>query len=735
MRISAGTSGSGRTCSILLFSLSLAVLATGCGVTTAKVASAPSSPSGTTLTISNVRASGIATSGATISWTTSTVGTAQVEYGTTTSYGSMTTLDPNLVTSHAQSLSGLNASTTYHYRVHSKDANNNNDVTSGDNTFTTPSAGTGGAAGSPVLSFSDLTSGPNTGNSDTTFSTGNGAYVTVWGTGLGTTAGTATVSGVSAPIVHWGNAVPPWSPANLNNGYMNMQVVILQVPSGASGSDGIVLTTASGLVSNTLPFTVRAGRIFYVSGSGNDSNAGTFASPKATVTAGKNLATTPGDIVYVENGSTTGSEGACAGFGLLCMGVSGTVSAPIALVGYPGALVQVGDPGTPNAANQTTGIINNISGISFPTSYLTIAKLKVRSGLGVILFKERTFGNRAVGNDLSCPNLNIDSGCVYINGSDVFVYGNEVHDTGLWCSQIGGPGSCTSGEFSYLEHTFYITAGRSYASAQIEGNRWFEWNYLHDNFANRGFNIFQSNEGGSGVSDIITHHHVGHNVVVNQVSDALQLAGVNDENWVYDNLFINVGLPSNPAGDINNDNTSHNCMRIGGGGPSGGPTPNPHVYNNTCYTPACGTINGSVCGGGGNSVSGAITFPSTGVNYDIHNNIFYLTNNTLPYATNPAGTFPSGAAQSSNNLWFGGAGAAPSFDSASLNVDPKFVSNPTVNTLCCNGGPKDGNVRLQSNSPAIGNGTNLGSSFVTSDLDGTPQPTNGVFDLGAYQVP
>ena len=40
----------------------------------------------------------------------------------------MTTLDPNLVTSHAQSLSGLNAGTTYHYRVHSKDANNNDVV-------------------------------------------------------------------------------------------------------------------------------------------------------------------------------------------------------------------------------------------------------------------------------------------------------------------------------------------------------------------------------------------------------------------------------------------------------------------------------------------------------------------------------------------------------------------------------------------------------------------------------
>ena len=39
-----------------------------------------------------------------------------------------------------------------------------------------------------------------------------------------------------------------------------------------------------------------------------------------------------------------------------------------------------------------------------------------------------------------------------------------------------------------------------------------------------------------------------------------------------------------------------------------------------------------------------------------------------------------------------------------------------------------GNYRLQSTSPAIGNGTNLG---VTTDLDGKPRTTR--WDIGAYQ--
>ena len=81
--------------------------------------------------------SSVAASGSTVSWTTDEPATSQVEYGTSTAYGSSTTLDGALVTSHSQSLSSLSPSTTYHYRVKSRDAAGNL-ATSGDFTFTTP---------------------------------------------------------------------------------------------------------------------------------------------------------------------------------------------------------------------------------------------------------------------------------------------------------------------------------------------------------------------------------------------------------------------------------------------------------------------------------------------------------------------------------------------------------------------------------------------------------------------
>jgi chitodextrinase len=89
--------------------------------------------------ISNVAATSISTTGATITWTTDVAATSQVEYGTTTAYGTMTALDASPVTSHTVSLTGLTISTLYHYRVHSKNSAGIESI-SGDFAFSTSSS-------------------------------------------------------------------------------------------------------------------------------------------------------------------------------------------------------------------------------------------------------------------------------------------------------------------------------------------------------------------------------------------------------------------------------------------------------------------------------------------------------------------------------------------------------------------------------------------------------------------
>ena len=79
------------------------------------------------------------TTTATITWTTAVPANSQVAYGTTTSYGSSSALNSNLVTTHSATLTSLAAGTTYHYRVLSADSTGVM-VTGLDNVFTTPGA-------------------------------------------------------------------------------------------------------------------------------------------------------------------------------------------------------------------------------------------------------------------------------------------------------------------------------------------------------------------------------------------------------------------------------------------------------------------------------------------------------------------------------------------------------------------------------------------------------------------
>ncbi|HTM11099.1 MAG TPA: Ig-like domain-containing protein [Verrucomicrobiae bacterium] len=90
--------------------------------------------------ISGVSAPSVTSSSASVSWVTNEASDSQVEYGTTTAYGSSTAVNSTMVTSHSQSLSSLAAGTVYHYRVKSRDAAGNL-ATSADFSFTTSAAG------------------------------------------------------------------------------------------------------------------------------------------------------------------------------------------------------------------------------------------------------------------------------------------------------------------------------------------------------------------------------------------------------------------------------------------------------------------------------------------------------------------------------------------------------------------------------------------------------------------
>ena len=92
-------------------------------------------PDTTPPTISSVSVASVSTSTATITWSTNEAATSRVDYGTTASYGSVSSSSAT-TTSHSRTLSGLTPATVYQYRVQSTDASSNT-ATSSNATFTT----------------------------------------------------------------------------------------------------------------------------------------------------------------------------------------------------------------------------------------------------------------------------------------------------------------------------------------------------------------------------------------------------------------------------------------------------------------------------------------------------------------------------------------------------------------------------------------------------------------------
>ncbi|NLN75047.1 MAG: family 10 glycosylhydrolase [Armatimonadetes bacterium] len=85
--------------------------------------------------ISNVQTTNILATSATVTWTTNESSTSQVEYGTSTAYGSSTPKKTAKVMSHSVDITGLSPGTLYHFRV--KSENDGGLSISNDYTFTT----------------------------------------------------------------------------------------------------------------------------------------------------------------------------------------------------------------------------------------------------------------------------------------------------------------------------------------------------------------------------------------------------------------------------------------------------------------------------------------------------------------------------------------------------------------------------------------------------------------------
>jgi hypothetical protein len=140
--------------------------------TTPPAAPPPAPPAGDTIApiISSVATKDVTKNSATISWTTNEASSSFVDYGLTSSYGSNAG-QADSVTSHQVSLSGLESDKTFHFRVRSKDAANN-EATSSDFSFKTL------AASSQAVSPDDASKATDLERASTLSSTASGKKAT-----------------------------------------------------------------------------------------------------------------------------------------------------------------------------------------------------------------------------------------------------------------------------------------------------------------------------------------------------------------------------------------------------------------------------------------------------------------------------------------------------------------------------------------------------------------------------
>lgn len=611
---------------------------------------------------------------------------AQCRYATTsgTAYSAMAnSFTTTGATTHSTVVAGLTDGGAYSYYIRCQDANDNMNTTDFTVAFSIAADVNPPVALQPILHFSDIDSGPKTGNTD---GLGSGAIVTVWGNHLGDDQGTSKIyidDVEAAHVYYWGKADGgnAAGPADLST-YHNMQTVSFSIP--ATVSDGLVYihTEVNGKISNSYPFTVRAGNIYFVSPSGSDGNSGSWQSPWETLShAGSGAGGTleAGDIVYATDGSTEND-------GLRIVRLLGTAEKPFSLIAYPGAHVLIQNSGSYGIGHHSAA-----------SAYWNFSKLTIKTGgTGIDTFK----GLRAIANEVT----NYPGGCANGQGgaiagnnlsgidtvSGVKALGNYIHDFG--CDTT-----------SKLHHVFYISNRGGFSAEAFE----LGWNHLRDNKAHHALHVFDEGICGDYTGTVKIHD----NAVVNQVGVAVGVASgaYNSPCFtmpvdIYNNLFINVGLEI-PSCD-GHHTTAMSFVRQE-------TMSHIRVYNNTLIGYGEPGDGGALVVTGG---SGLWTFGGT---WEFINNIIVDTND-LPFTPESSVKLPS---ISKNNLWYNGGDSTPS-------------GHPSWDTSVQSGDPgvdefAVGSYTLKATSPATANGADT-SSLVNYDLTGYPRPP-GAFSIGAFE--
>jgi hypothetical protein len=546
----------------------------------------------------------------------------------------------------------------------------------------------------PMIFFTDLTGGPNSGGESV--SGYAGAYITIYGNNFGASQGTSTVTWNGQNCLRVVPATGSYT--GWGTSYFWYQKIVVQLGSSCTAGTGNFVVTVNGAASTSpsssisgtaIPgaqFTVRStGNIYCVSTSGSDSNSGAFGSCWATP-AHAISTMAAGAIAYVENGVTQAAETAFGAVVNIEGNPGGTSTNPIALVTYPGATATIG------ALNAGVQYAVRIPQIGDSPAWYTVAGLTLRGDEALEIAGASDM--RFVANDISCDSAT-GFGCAHVDTTKiVWMYGNNLHDVGSQCAtNSGNPtgSACKFHGYYYTTNTIHVDHGWNITnmdpSGSVDGGCY-------------GVQFYST--GGADQYDL----HVHDSLFKNIVCGAINFSTVNPDAGTveaYNNVLFHVGTGPDPSG------TSAAYYGVGTAAMSTHTNP-VLVYNNSMYD----------VGSRGNVTNSNACVNAT-IATKIVNNVCQITGSGEQYMTTNSSAIDCALFSGSDNDWYGNSGPlCASSVSASLNVNPLFTSTVSGSQ----------NLFPQASSPVFGAGT--GAQVSAYDIEGLRRPSPP--SMGAYEL-
>ena len=528
----------------------------------------------------------------------------------------------------------------------------------------------------PVIFYSDILSGPNTGGENN-----KGAYVTAFGKNFGANQGSSYVT------IGGGNAdnYPVWSDTQIS----------FQL--GENATTGMIVVYTDQGTSNGIMFTLRDCDIYFVSIAGNDTCNGTIGSPYRHLSKARSEMD-GGDICYIRGGTYTTEGENSSGKNFYVSGSypwAGNASDgnPHCMIGYPGETVIL------QALEDGDGIVNYCGSDAQCAicSHIIFANFTIDANNYEATMNWRGMRNSASEEyrvqDIRIVNITVKN---YLNtgamgGTALFHAGG---DGPINNYKILGCSAYDMDSGSRLDHGIYISAGGD--SIEIG------WCVVHDikrvnsegGDGNAGFGI-QTYRGMSEHYADLTNVLIHDNIVYECPSrGGINLADYTENSYLYNNIIYNCGYDGTETGygirvTVDLSPGTH------------------HIFNNTIYN--CGQVNTS-------SNSSALGFSADdAIHVYLRNNIIYAVQNQS-YIYN---ALSSDCFTSSNNCWYGSNLNSPS-DQDAVYSDPSFLAR------------ENHEFHLLDGSPCIDRGYGT-QDIVKTDKDGIIRPLGNLVDIGAYE--